>query len=208
MRIIRPRCLSPQPVRKESITKDSEVQVKNGALKPLKQRKSARHLQRRMERQRPESKVERRTRKAQRQADYIASKARVDETMKPEKERQARKKLFERLRWLSRFPATKAYEDVVQIEGGKLMKTWDNERGGSYSPQESYGQAWQDAPKGSGEEIRIEQELFPVVNPAWLETRDALTGERGFRETTTTTSDDPTDESRTSTMVGDEPAAN
>jgi hypothetical protein len=121
------------------------VQVKNGALKPLKQRKSPRHLQRRAERQRPESRDERRTRKMQRQADYIASKARVEEAMKPEKERQARKKLFERLRWLSRFPA---YEDVVQIEGDKLMKTWDNQRGDIDPPEEIY----------------IEQEMVPVLN--------------------------------------------
>jgi hypothetical protein len=162
--------------------------VKQGALKSLKQRKSARYLQRRAERQRPESRVERRTRKAQRQADYLASKARVDEAMKPEKARQEQKRIKKMLGWFSRFPA---YEDVVKIEGDKLMKTWDNEHGEYDSPQE----------------IRVEQELIPVINPAWLETRDALTGERGFRETTTPTSNDPTNESGTSAVVGDESAA-
>jgi hypothetical protein len=34
-----------------------------------------------------------------------------------------------------------------------------------------------------------------------------LTGERGFRETTTPTSNDPTNESGTSAVVGDESAA-
>jgi hypothetical protein len=145
MRIIRPRCLSPQPVRKESITKDSEVQVKNGALKPLKQRKSARHLQRRAERQTQEARVKRRTRKAQRHVDRIAMQARVAKAMEPEKMRQEQNRIKKMRGWFSRFPA---YEDVVKQQDDNLVKVWDNERGDLDPP----------------EEITLEQEYEPVLN--------------------------------------------
>jgi hypothetical protein len=87
--------------------------VKHGALKSLKQRKSARHLQRRAERQRPESRDERRTRKMQRQADYIALQARVEETMKPEKARQEQNRIKKMLGWFSRYPGIEENDETT-----------------------------------------------------------------------------------------------
>jgi hypothetical protein len=145
MRIIRPRCLSPQPVRKESITKDSEVQVKNGALKPLKQRKSTRHLQRRAERQTQEARIKRRTRKAQRHVDRIAMQTRVAKAMEPEKARQEQNRIKKMLGRFSRFSA---YEDVVEQQDDKLVRVWDNERGEIDPP----------------ETIMLDQEYEPVLN--------------------------------------------
>jgi hypothetical protein len=119
--------------------------VKNGALKPLKQRKSARHLQRRAERQTQEARVKRRTRKAQRHVDRIAMQARVAKAMEPEKMRQEQNRIKKMRGWFSRFPA---YEDVVKQQDDNLVKVWDNERGDLDPP----------------EEITLEQEYEPVLN--------------------------------------------
>lgn len=122
---MRSGCLPPQPVLEECITKDSEVQVKHGALKSLKQRRTKARQAARREHQ---MSFDRAQRQLDRPAKLAALQERVAEAMKPERERQEQKREQRRLAsWLGRMWPGGAKEDVVEMnENGEPEIVWSN----------------------------------------------------------------------------------